>query len=76
MAHAGSKVDTKLDRDMAQYKTWFKCLRPRALQIPLSIYTKFVVIVSCFVGVIRGGMKEKGVRLAMAREKATTEIHF
>lgn len=44
--------------------------------ISLSIYTKFVVIVSCFVGVIRGGMKERGARLAMAREQGTTEMRF
>lgn len=43
--------------------------------ISLSIYTKFV-IVSCFVRVIGGWMKERGVRLTVAREETTTERHF
>lgn len=43
--------------------------------ISLSTYTEFV-IVSCFMRVIGGWMKERGMRLAVAREKATTERHF
>jgi len=43
--------------------------------VSLSVYTRFVVTIPCFVGVMHGGMRG-GVRLAMAREKATTEICF
>lgn len=42
--------------------------------ISLSIHTKFVMVL-CFLRVIGGWMKERGVRLAVEKEKAT-ENHF
>ena len=47
----------------------------KGLPVSLSIYTKFVVIVPCSVGVMRGGMKG-GVRLAMARENTLLSCAF
>lgn len=70
MAHAGSKVDTNVDRDRAHYKTWLNCLRPRALQYHFP-YTLNLLLL--FHALWR---RKKGVRFAMAREKAATEIHF
>lgn len=45
----------------------------KTLPISLSIHTKFV-IVSCLVGVVCAGMKERRARFAIAREAATAEI--
>lgn len=41
----------------------------KTLPISLSMHTKFV-IVSCLVGVVCAGLKERGVSFAMAREAA------
>lgn len=49
-------------------------LEARSPIISLSIYTKLVIVLS-FLRVIGGWMEERGLRLAVAREKAT-ESHF